>query len=105
MAAYSAASAGWSGSWKQSVVRSIMCAFETVPELEAMSERIERDFSARDEDEQKAFLEQTWCDGCMEVNLGMGEPVEYELNDTVFIEGKCNRCGQSILTELTEDDF
>jgi hypothetical protein len=73
--------------------------------VKAMSERIERDFFARDEDEQKAFLEQTWCDSCMEVNLGMREPVEYELNDTVFIEGKCNSCGQLILTELTEDDF
>jgi len=70
-----------------------------------MSERIERDFFARDAEEQKAFLEQTWCDTCMEVNLGMRDPVEYEQNDIVFIEGKCNRCGTVILTELTDEDF
>ncbi|WP_370278802.1 hypothetical protein [Pontibacterium sp.] len=70
-----------------------------------MSERIERDFFARDAEEQKAFLEQTWCDNCMEANLGMGEPVEYELNDTVFIEGKCSKCGEVIVTELTDEDF
>ncbi|WP_027857065.1 hypothetical protein [Marinobacterium jannaschii] len=70
-----------------------------------MSERIERDFFQRDPEEQKAFLEQTWCDSCMEVNLGMEEPAEYELKNTVFIEGKCKRCGAVVLTEITEDDF
>ncbi|MGH1431020.1 MAG: hypothetical protein ACRBB4_07875 [Neptuniibacter sp.] len=69
------------------------------------SERIERDFNARDEEEKKAFLEQTWCNQCQEVNLGMIEPVEYEQNDTVFIEGKCAKCGGIILTELTDDEF
>jgi hypothetical protein len=69
------------------------------------NERIERDFSARDEDEKRAFLEETWCDTCQEVNLGMIEPVEYELNDTVFIEGKCAKCGSVILTELTDEEF
>lgn len=69
------------------------------------SERIERDFNARDEEEKKAFLEQTWCNQCQEVNLGMVEPVEYEQNDTVFIEGKCAKCGSIILTELTDDEF
>ena len=69
------------------------------------SERIERDFNLRDEEEKKSFLEQTWCDQCQEVNLGMVEPVEYEQNDIVFIEGKCAKCGSIILTELTEDEF
>lgn len=69
------------------------------------SERIERDFNTRDEEEKKAFLEQTWCNQCQEVNLGMVEPVEYEQNDTVFIEGKCAKCGSIILTELTDDEF
>ena len=69
------------------------------------NEKIARDFFARDEEEKKAFLEQTWCDHCQEANLGMVEPIEYELNDTVFIEGKCAKCGNIILTELTEDEF
>ncbi|WP_290699119.1 hypothetical protein [Amphritea sp.] len=68
-------------------------------------ERIERDFSARAEEEQQAFLEQTWCDECQEVNLGMKNPSEYLLKGIVFIEGECNRCGSVVLTELTEDDF
>jgi len=70
-----------------------------------MSERIERDFSCRSEEEQQAFLEQTWCDNCMEVNLGMSEPAEYEFKGVVYIEGRCNRCGEVVLTELTDEDF
>ncbi len=70
-----------------------------------MSEPVERDFSARDPEEQQAFLEQTWCEHCMEVNLGMEQPHEYEHNGTIFIEGKCKRCGNRVLTEITEEDF
>jgi len=68
-------------------------------------ERIERNFELRDAEEKKAFLEQTWCDQCQEVNLGMVEPEEYELNEIIFIEGKCAKCGHVILTEITEDEF
>ncbi|WP_299181775.1 hypothetical protein [uncultured Neptuniibacter sp.] len=69
------------------------------------NERIERDFNLRSEEDKKAFLEQTWCDHCQEVNLGMVEPEEYELNETIFIEGKCAKCGTVILTELTDEEF
>ncbi|WP_420555401.1 hypothetical protein [Neptuniibacter marinus] len=69
------------------------------------NERIERDFNLRDEDEKKAFLEETWCDNCQEVNLGMKNPIEYEQNDIIFIEGKCRKCGNTILTEITEEEF
>ncbi len=69
------------------------------------NERITRDFNQRDEDEKKAFLEQTWCDNCQEVNLGMVEPEEYELNEIIFIEGKCAKCSTVILTEITDDEF
>ncbi len=68
-------------------------------------ERIERDFNARPEEERQAFLEQTWCDECQDVNLGMKNPNEYLNKGIVFIEGECNRCGHIVLTELTEDDF
>ena len=68
-------------------------------------ERIERDFNLRDSDEKQALLEQTWCGECQEVNLGMVEPIEYELNGTIFIEGKCARCGTVSLTELTDEEF
>ncbi|WP_286238224.1 hypothetical protein [Neptuniibacter halophilus] len=69
------------------------------------NERIERDFNLRDADEKHAFLNETWCDNCQEVNLGMVDPVEYELNSIIFIEGKCAKCGSVILTELTDDEF
>lgn len=68
-------------------------------------ERIERDFYARSEEEQQAFLQQTWCDHCQEVNLGMQHPREYRLKGIVFVEGDCCRCGNVVITELTDDDF
>ena len=64
----------------------------------------ERDFSQRPEEEQQAFLEQTWCNNCQEVDLGMIEPKEYETDDGVIvIEGKCRKCGESIVTEIADD--
>ncbi len=68
-------------------------------------ERIERNFFARDKEEQQAFLEQTWCDHCQEADLGMSNPLEYEQEETIFVEGTCNRCGQPVYTELTDDDI
>jgi len=66
---------------------------------------ISRDFLARDPEEQALFLSETWCDNCQQLNLGMRDPVEYELHGIVFIEGRCCRCGEAVLTELTDDDF
>lgn len=66
--------------------------------------RLERDFYSRDTQDQKAFLEQTWCDDCQEANLGMVEPVEYEIDGEILLEGKCAKCGGTQLT-LIEEDF
>jgi hypothetical protein len=66
--------------------------------------RIERDFFQRDGEDQKAFLEQTWCDDCQAENLGMVDPVEYEIEGEIFLEGKCKKCGGDQLT-LIEEDF
>lgn len=67
-------------------------------------ERIERDFYARDAEDQEAFLTQTWCNECGEADLGMTDPVEYEQDGVVLVEGKCKKCGTSILTEIADDD-
>ncbi|MFW1677106.1 hypothetical protein ACFVYJ_04910 [Pontibacter sp. JAM-7] len=67
--------------------------------------RVERDFYARDAEEQQAFLQQTWCDHCQGVDLGMTDPVEYEQKHTIFIEGRCTGCGQPVITELTDESF
>lgn len=70
-----------------------------------MTERTERDFFSHSEEDQQAFLEQTWCNSCQEVNLGMTDPQEYELKGIIYIEGKCKKCGEVVLTELTDEDF
>lgn len=65
--------------------------------------RTDREFSQRSEEEQQAFLTQTWCDNCMEADLGMVEPEEYEEEGLAVIEGKCKKCGEVVTTELTDD--
>jgi hypothetical protein len=67
--------------------------------------RVPRDFHVRDPEERQLFLTDTWCDHCQQLGLGMRDPEEYELFGMIFIEGKCCRCGEAVLTELTEDDF
>lgn len=67
--------------------------------------RTERDFSQRSEEDQQAFLTQTWCDQCMEADLGMVEPEEYEEDGIVVIAGKCKKCGEVVATELTDEDL
>lgn len=67
-------------------------------------ERIPRDFYARDPEEQAAFLHNTWCNTCQEVDLGMVEPLEYEFLERIFVEGKCAKCGDVTITEIVEDD-
>ncbi|MEJ2045142.1 MAG: hypothetical protein P8X74_15690 [Reinekea sp.] len=67
-------------------------------------ERTPRDFHDRDPEEQAAFLENTWCNHCQEVDLGMVDPIEYEFLGRIFIEGKCARCGEITVTEVDESD-
>ena len=62
--------------------------------------RIPRDFSKRGAVEQKSILEDTWCDACKEADLGMTNPVEFEENGKVTVEGNCARCGGPIRTTL-----
>ena len=52
-----------------------------------LDERIMRDFSARDEDEQQAFLTQTWCDNCQQANLGMhgSAPANYAIQNADLV--------------------
>lgn len=68
-------------------------------------ERTKRDFNRRDEADQQAFLTQTWCDKCQQADLGMSDAVEYAQGKLTLIEGKCNKCGGLVVTELTQDDF
>lgn len=65
---------------------------------------IKRDFYARDADEQADFLSQTWCNQCMEMDLGMSDPVEYASQDRVWVEGVCVKCLSQVITEIVEED-
>lgn len=65
---------------------------------------VKRDFYARDETEQADFLSQTWCNECMEMDLGMKNPVEYTKGNDVWIEGECVKCASKIITEIVEED-
>ncbi len=67
-------------------------------------DKIERDFYQRDPEEQADFLEQTWCNECQKIDLGMTEPQEYEIDGKIAIEGKCKKCGNSVITEIAPDD-
>ncbi|MFP8968501.1 hypothetical protein ACKC9G_18110 [Pokkaliibacter sp. CJK22405] len=67
-----------------------------------MAAREQRDFLRRPADEQQDFLTQTWCDQCMEADLGMTDPQEYKEQGIVFIEGKCTKCGQAVITEIED---
>lgn len=62
--------------------------------------RVPRDFTARTEEEQRAFTSLTWCDSCSFNDLGMLEPSEYKLGNKNYLEGKCARCGSAIISEI-----
>ena len=64
---------------------------------------VEKTFSARSQEERDAFLKYTWCNTCMEVDLGMEEVKEYQSDDRLWLEGKCLKCGDIIVTEIEEE--
>lgn len=68
-------------------------------------ERSKRDFFRRSEADQQEFLTQTWCNKCQQPDLGMTDPVEFVQGKTTQIEGKCVKCGEAVVTELTDADF
>lgn len=66
--------------------------------------KINRDFFEREPIEQRWLLQNTWCDVCNEADLGMSEPVEYEENNEIFVEGKCLLCGLRVVSVIRDDD-
>lgn len=65
---------------------------------------VEKDFFARPEDEQRDFLQQTWCNQCQEMDLGMKNPKEFETSSRLWIEGECVKCGAQVITEIVYED-
>ena len=65
--------------------------------------RSERDFYKRSEVLRSCFIEDTWCDECGQADLGLVEPHEYEEDGQVFFEGKCQKCGSHVVSEIIEE--
>ena len=67
--------------------------------------RIPRNFQSRSQIEQNWMLDNTWCNNCNEAGIGMKNPVEYEENGIIFVEGQCLRCGKIVRSEITDKIF
>lgn len=63
-----------------------------------------KDFFARPLEEQQDFMMQTWCNECMEMDLGMVNPKEFETSARSWIEGECIKCGTKVITEIVYED-
>jgi hypothetical protein len=63
-------------------------------------ERIHRDFQVRTQKEKETFTKISWCNSCQASNLGMFNPVEFELNGRIFVEGDCPNCNGRIISEI-----
>jgi hypothetical protein len=77
------------------------CSIQTQLTM-TLNKRIQRDFNKRDDSEKEWFIENTWCDHCLQADLGISNPVEYEIEGKIFIEGNCLKCGKIVISEITE---
>ncbi len=64
--------------------------------------RLQRDFFNRDESERSWMIESTWCDTCGLPDLGIENPMEFEEDGHVYIEGSCRICGRRLMTEVVD---
>jgi hypothetical protein len=67
-----------------------------------MTDRVKKDFAARDLAERESLLANTWCGVCEQADLGMTDPVEFEDGENSLLEGRCAVCGAPVETLLTE---
>ncbi len=67
-----------------------------------MTDRVQKDFAARDQHERESLLANTWCNVCEQADLGMTDPVEFEDGEGSILEGRCADCGSPVETLLTE---
>ena len=66
--------------------------------------RADRDFYANPQWLQEWQLKNTWCDTCGKADLGMHSPKEYEERGSVYVSGLCNRCGNAVVSEVSQVD-
>ena len=48
------------------------------------------------------MVESTWCENCRLPDLGIENPMEFEEDGHVFIEGQCRICGRRLTTEIVD---
>ena len=65
--------------------------------------KIEKDYYNRSDVERSCLEEDTWCNKCDQADLGLIEPHEYEEYGRVFIEGKCRKCGEHVVSEIIDE--
>lgn len=64
--------------------------------------RVLREFSERTAWERQWLVENTWCDVCRLPDLGVAEPIEFEEDGRVFMEGYCCVCGGLVTAEIVD---
>lgn len=69
-----------------------------------MTDRVQRDFAARDLVERQSLLANTWCGVCEQADLGMTDPVDFRDGEESGLEGRCAVCGAPVETLITEID-
>ncbi|PRC94543.1 hypothetical protein [Solimicrobium silvestre] len=62
--------------------------------------RNNRNFCNRSENEQIWMMKNTWCDKCNAADFGLKDPIEYEENGKIIVEGKCSICSSIVLNEV-----
>jgi RNase P subunit RPR2 len=67
-----------------------------------MENRMKRNFNDRSSVEQELLLKNTFCSKCNTADLGMHDPVEYEVSGKIYLEGKCNKCDEVVKSSVTE---
>jgi hypothetical protein len=64
--------------------------------------RVIRDFYQRGSSERSWMIESTWCGNCRIHDLGLDNPIEFEEEGRVFVEGHCRICGDTTLAEIVD---
>ncbi len=62
-----------------------------------------RNFYDRSPSERDFLMNDTWCDYCQKADLGLDNPLEYEIDGKLFVEGVCKKCSKKVKTEVIED--
>ena len=88
-------------------LRASKSALRTAVERESPNDRLHmarvmRDFYQRGPSERNWMVESTWCGECRIHDLGLDDPVEYEEEGRIYVEGRCRICGEPTLAEIVD---